>query len=774
MVGHVLNRLNSAVSDRYSIERELGSGGMATVYLAHDSKLNRAVAFKVLSPELAASIGSDRFLREIEIAAKLTHPNILGLYDCGEADGLLYYTMPFVEGESLRDRMNREKRLPLQEALRITEEVADALGHAHSLGVVHRDIKPENILFQGGHAVVADFGIARAVTAASGGTLTETGLAVGTPTYMSPEQVVGEKAIDGRSDIYSLGCVLYEMLSGTPPFSGENAQQIAVRRLTDLVPSLRSQGAKVPATVQLALERALARHVDQRFATAVDFAKALTGERRIPLGFRIRRRRRALALCAVIVLAAAAGWWGVTRSERGSIRRLAVLPLANFTNDSSQEYLVEGVHDELISELQQAGITVIGRTSVLQYRDTEKPVRQIAQELSVDAVIEGSVRRPGDSVEIAVRLVDARTETSRWQQTYRSDMAGVLGLYHEVTGAIARELEANLSPEAAARLASARTVDPQAYDDYLRGMFHFARLMPGDFDAALGYFERALERDSTYALAYAGIAWVWIGRAQGFAEGGFESIRQAQAHAGAAVRKALALDSTLAEVQFAAGAFRAFHEWDWTGGDAAFRKAIQINPNDATTRAGYSHLLYVTGRPMEGRAQIDRALALDSADGFCRAFSGMAYFFERRYNEAVAELNRALELGNGGGMNVVDVLYLKGARAEALAALREFYAGDQEMLNAVNQGFVEGGYRGAMHRAADVWASRPPTFMGSTYMAAAWYALAEDGERALEWLERAYEVHDPNIPYARVDPGFDLVREDARFKDLLRRAGLPQ
>jgi TolB-like protein/Tfp pilus assembly protein PilF len=454
---------------------------------------------------------------------------------------------------------------------------------------------------------------------------------------------------------------------------------------------------------------------------------------------------------------------------------LAVLPPANLMNDPGQEYFVQGVHNALISELQRAGVVVIARTSVLQYENVQKPIREIAQELDVDALVEAAVLRVGDSVEIEVKLVDGTTQQYVADPIMRrSDLRDIERLYRGLTAAIATEINTALTPQADARLASAREVDPQAYDDYLRGMFHFARLMPGDFDAALGYFERALERDSTYALAYAGIAWVWIGRAQGFAQGGFESIRQAQAQASAAVRKALTLDSTLAEVQFAAGAFRAFHEWDWTGGEAAFRKAIQINPNDPTTRAGYSHLLYVTGRPTEGRAQIDRALALDSADGFCRAFSGMAYLFERRYDDAVVELNRALELGNGAGMNVVDVLYLKGAHAEALTALREFWAGDQELLDAVNQGYAEGGYRGAMHYAADVWASRPPTFMGSTFMAAAWYALAGDRERTLDWLERAYEVHDPNIPYARVDPGFDLVRDDPRFKDLLRRVGLPQ
>ncbi len=268
-------RLSAALADRYGLERELGQGGMATVYLAHDRKLGRAVALKVLRPELAAALGAERFLREIEIAAKLAHPHILALHDCGEADGLLYYTMPYVEGESLRDRLTREKQLPLEEALRIAREVADALSYAHALGLVHRDIKPENILFEAGHAVVADFGIARAVSAAGGAKLTETGLAVGTPAYMSPEQAAGLSDVDGRSDLYSLGCVLYEMLAGETPYTGPTPQAVFAKKLSEPLPRISVVREAVPPGVEGALNRALARTPADRWPTAADFAAAL-------------------------------------------------------------------------------------------------------------------------------------------------------------------------------------------------------------------------------------------------------------------------------------------------------------------------------------------------------------------------------------------------------------------------------------------------------------------------------------------------------------------
>jgi TolB-like protein len=539
----------------------------------------------------------------------------------------------------------------------------------------------------------------------------------------------------------------------------------------------------VPPGVERVVGQALAKAVPDRQATAEEFvqqlmrastAQAVAAEARRERG---RQRWRAVLAVVSVALLGAAGWWGVgaVRAAMGhaTIKRLAVLPLASFTNDTSQEYFVQGVHDALISNLQEAGLTVLGRTSVLRYRGTEEPPRQIARELGVDALIEGSVMRAGDSVEIAVRLIDGRTEAARWQHTYPGDLRNVFALYHGVTRAVAEQIHSTLSPVQVAKLATARAVDPQVYDDYLKGMFHIGRLTPSDLDVALTYFERALRRDSTYALAYLGIAFVWADRAQGFAQGGFESIREAETRASAAARKALALDSTLAEVQGAVAAFRAYHEWDWTGADAAFRKAIAMNPNYPDPHQNYSHVLYFMGRPVEGRAQIDSAVALDSASGSLRGFNGVAYLLERRYDEAIVEFRRALELGNGLGGNLFDALWLKGARAQALAQLRESWAGDHELLDAVNRGYAEGGYRAALHRGADVWASRPPTFWGSTFMAATWYALAGDRERTLERLERGYELHDPNMPYIGVLPHFDLVRDDSRFKDLCRRMNLP-
>ena len=346
----VAERLATALQGRYGIERELASGGMATVYLAEDLKHHRHVAIKVLRPELAASLGVERFVREIEIAANLTHPHILGLHDSGEADGFLYYVMPFVEGESLRDRLVRDDKLSVSDSVRITDQVASALSYAHERGVVHRDIKPENILIAGDQAIVADFGIARAVEVAGGERLTGTGLAVGTPAYMSPEQAMGSGEVDARSDVYALGCVVYEMVSGRAPFEGATPQELLAKHAVDTAPSLRTSDPKIPLFLERAVERALAKRPDERFQTASAFAEALTSELVVArLG---RRRRPWLAVSgATIVLLAAAALVLSNVLGGPAYERLAVLPPANLMNDPEQDYLVQGVHEALITEL---------------------------------------------------------------------------------------------------------------------------------------------------------------------------------------------------------------------------------------------------------------------------------------------------------------------------------------------------------------------------------------------------------------------------------------
>ncbi len=770
-----IDRLNAALQGRYTIQRELGSGGMATVYLAEDLKHRRRVAIKVLRPELAASIGTERFVREIEIAANLTHPHILPLHDSGEADGFLYYVMPYIEGESLRERIDREGKLDIREAIRLTDQVASALGHAHERGLVHRDIKPENILLAGDQAIVADFGIARAVEVAGGERLTGTGLAVGTPAYMSPEQAMGTGEVDARSDVYALGCVVYEMVSGRAPFEGQTPHALIAKHVSDEAPSLRTRDPSIPLFLERAVERALAKQPADRFQTASAFAEALTSEMVVA---RVGRRRRPwLATSgAAIVLFAAAVLVLLNALGGPAYERLAVLPPTNLMNDPEQEYFVQGVHNALISELQRAGVAVIARTSVMQYENTQKPIREIASELGVDALIEASVFRAADSVEIEARLVDGTTQQYVADPIVRrGEFRNVVALYRELTGAIASEIQAVLTPQAETRLASAREVNPQAYEAYLKGQFYAGKMTPPDLETALQYFELARDIDPDYALAHAGIGLLWAFRQQM----GIVPHSEAAPQARAAAARALALDSTLVEVQYTSAIVRTWTDWDWEAGEAAFRRAIELNPNFPDVRAYYANFLSMMRRQDEAMPQIERAIELDPFNFLLQGLYGWSLYMERRYGEAGAQFQSLLRIVPNNPMaqsGLQKVYAAQGSYEEAVEITRTLwtYMGYGGMEGAMARGFERGGYREALRGAADYVASLSSERYVPPVEVASLYAIAGEDSLAVDWLERGFEEHDPDLPTLNAFPLFDGLRENPRFQDLVRRVDLPQ
>ena len=769
-----LSRLTAALAGRYAIKRELGSGGMATVYLAEDLKLHRQVAIKVLRPELAASLGADRFLQEIELTAKLQHPQILPLHEAGEADGFLYYVMPYIEGESLRDRLEREGTLPVEDAIKITDDIGAALSYADGRGVVHRDIKPENIMLTGGRAVVADFGIARAVTAAGGERLTGTGLAIGTPAYMSPEQSMGLEDVDGRSDVYALGCVVYEMVAGRPPFEGTTPQALLAKHAVDTVPGLRARDHAIPVFVERAVERALAKSPADRFQSASAFAEALTtGTVVARVGQRRWRRRSVVgAAAAVVLLLATGGWWLATMAGGPAIERLAVLPVDNLTNDPDQEYLVQGVHRGLIEELSLAGASVIARRSVMQYQNSDKPIRDIARELGIDALIEASLERTGDSLRIRAQLIDGRTEEPLWTQSFDGNLRNIVGLERQVTRAIVDEIGLALTPEAETRLASTRPVNPKAYEAYLKGQFQWSQLSPENLETALQYFELALEIDPNYALAYAGIAQVW-GARQVF---GLVPPREAMSGGKAAALRALELDSTLAEAQFVLAAVRTWGDWDWKGAETAFRRATALKPNYGQARAYYSDFLTLMRRPEEATVHIERALELDPLNSLFQGLYGLHLMRERRYDDAIVQYRSALRTAPNfrtalGGL--WHAFHAKRMYQEALAAAKARFAGDPEAEEALARGYAAGGYPEAMRLAAETLAARSRTTYVQPTVIASLYAYAGDSDRALEWLGKAHDERDPVLVGLSVGPRWDSLRDDPRFQELLRRLNLP-
>ena len=495
----LLEQLRAALGEQYRVERELGRGGMAVVFLAQDLKHHRPVAIKLLKPELSAAIGSDRFAREIEIAATLQHPHILPLFDSGNAAGLLYYVMPFVEGESLRQRLAREPQLPLDAALQITREVGSALAYAHDHGVVHRDIKPENIMVSDGQAVVADFGVARAL-AATAEPLTSSGMVVGTPHYMSPEQSSGA-TVDGRSDQYSLACTLYEMLIGEPPFGGPTFQAVMARHSVEPVPSLRVVRQTVPQSLEEAIVRAMAKVPADRFASMQRFLDALqapasaaaqTADTTQVRGRTGTRGRGVLSALGAGVLAIAAVWWLV--AGRGgvpsdAVTAVAVLPFQDPAGDTAASYLADGMTEGLIADLSQIrSLKIISRQSGAVAQGAALSLAALASDLGVEAVVKGSIRRVSDTVRVNVRLLRAPDSTLLFARDYQTDLGGLPELQRDIAMSIGGTIGAKLDGNERSRLSAHREVDRRAYDAYLRGRFS---LEQGELAQALALFEEA-------------------------------------------------------------------------------------------------------------------------------------------------------------------------------------------------------------------------------------------------------------------------------------------
>ena len=640
---------------------------MATVYLARDVRHDRAVALKVLRPELAASLGTDRFLREIRTTAQLTHPHILPLHDSGEAAGFLYYTMPFVQGESLRDRLSRERQLPLDDALQIAREVADALGYAHALGLVHRDIKPENILFEAGHAVVADFGIAKAIAAAGSERLTETGLAIGTPQYMSPEQAAGSKDVDGRSDLYSLGCVLYEMLSGDVPYTASTPQAVIAKKLSEPLPRISVVRETVPAGIEAALGKALARTPADRFATTGQFAEALAHPETVDAALTARRptwwRRRAVRLAAaaaIVVVVIAALWVGrrLGSGTSGSHRprtAIAVLPLENLSLAGPHGYFAGGLQGELITQLTKvAALSVISRTSVMGYAGTTKPVRQIGAELGVGSVVEGSVQVEGKRLRVNVQLIDASSDRPIWADRYDRTLDDAFAVQSEIAQAIVGAVGATLTRAETGAIATPPTANAEAYRLYLQGEEYRRRpcCARQDYDSAQRLLERALVLDPNFALAHAALSqvhgqWYW----QKWDPNPERAARQ-RAEAETALRLAPGMPQAHLAMGVAIDFAHNYALADMPQALKEFQIAAEGMPGSGEVWFWVGDAYWSVGDWNGWQSAYDRSARLDprNAEWFQQAMFG--FVAQHRYRDAVAALNRSLVLAPDPGWEV--------------------------------------------------------------------------------------------------------------------------
>ncbi|HKW41838.1 MAG TPA: protein kinase [Gemmatimonadales bacterium] len=741
----LLARLQAGVADRYAITREVGRGGMATVFLAEDLKHHRAVAIKVLHPELATTLGVERFLREIDIAAGLTHPQILPLYDSGEADGLLYYVMPYLEGETLRGRLEREGQLPIADAVRIGCEIAEALAYAHSRGVVHRDIKPENTMFSAGRAVVTDFGIARAVTAAALQPITTSGLVVGTPAYMSPEQATSAGRLDGRSDIYSLGCVVYEMLTGSVPFTGSTPQAVMARHSVDVAPPIRSVRPTVPEGLERAVLRALAKVPADRFATAAEFAAALTARE------------------------------GAT-SNVDEGESIAVLPFANLSGDTDFEYFTEGIAEEIINALAQLpGLRVAARTSSFAFRGQAFDLAEVGAKLKVATVLEGSVRRAGQRLRIGAQLVKVADGYHLWSERYDREMTDVFAIQDEIAKAIAQRLQVTWGGGEGTLLVTPATGSLDAYHLYLKGRFYLAQRGLG-LKKALECFDQALALDQDYALAHAGLAEACAILAQY----GLAPPDVLRRKARAAVQRALELAPDLAEAHCASGAVALVCEWDWQRAQRDLRRAIALNPRYVAARLWLSYyLVFIEGRFEEGIDQARRAVEFDPLAPLPVMQLGMTLLGAGRHEEAITPLRRAADLAPAMFLPAIHLglVYTHlGRSEEALAPLEAAVAASGRhpwTLTALAVCYTSLGRLAEAQAIRDELVARARREYMQSSMLAVLAASAGEVEAALELLERGCDEHDGVLIYSKRYPFFKTLQHDPRMERIYARIGFP-
>jgi len=730
--------LRVALGRRYVIERELGRGGMATVYLAEDVKHRRPVAVKVLRPELAAAIGSERFLREIDIAARLNHPHIVALYDSGEADGFLYYVMPYIKGESLRARLDREHRLPLDTALTIARQMASALGYAHAQGVIHRDIKPENVLLHEGEAMVTDFGIALAVRAAGGTRLTETGLAIGTPTYMSPEQALGEPALDARSDLFSLACVLYEMLAGEPPHAGPTAQSIMAQRIVDPAPTVRARRGDVPAGVELALKRALAAEPGERYATVEAFVAALSAE-----------------------------------PARSSVPSVAVLPFLSLSADPENEYFADGITEDVIAHLSKVrALKVISRTSVMAFKRRERSLPEIAATLGATALLDGSVRRAGDRVRIVAQLIDADTDRHLWAETYDRELTDIFAIQTDVALQIAAALKAELSPDEQSRMRKEPTTDLDAYRYFVEGRHAFIQYTTPALERAADLFRRAITNDPTFALAYTALAMTY----GELAEVGALAPDVAYRDAMKVARRALELDPALPDAHVTMAYLTALWEYDWDVAEAGYRRALELSPSHADAYDLYGRLCAALGRFDEAISLQRRAQELDPL--VHRLDVATTQLRAGRYELAEEGVRKALEVGKDSPRAHATLAWahiLGGRPEQGITELEQAVSltpdGDQ-WLAQLGEAYAMTGRTEKAREILQTLEARAQERYVSPYHFAYVYTGLEEADRAIDYLERAVAARAGAVYGIKGSFLFAPLRSHPRFKALLAKINL--
>jgi len=790
-----IGQLNAALEGRYVVSREIGAGGMATVYLAQDLRHQRPVAIKVLRPDLAASLGAERFLREVRIAAQLQHPHILPVFDSGEAGTLLWYAMPFVEGETLREKLARDGALPVTDAVRVIREVADALAKAHRAGVVHRDVKPENILFADGHALVADFGVAKAVREASapGGGMTTAGISLGTPGYMAPEQVAADPAADQRMDIYSLGIVGYELLTGVAPFAHLPPAQQLSAHVTTVPAPVTDRRPECPPALAAAIARCLEKRPGDRPQSAEELISLVDGISGPQPGVApvvekpggMSARGRAMLGVGAAALLLVAGAYAVRHASNGKAsaasgeRSLAVLPLANLQGDSATNYFSDGISEEILSVASKLpGLRVAGRSVSFRFRGRDVDVKRIGRELGVSHVLEGSVQKAANRVRVNVSLTDARTGLTTWSERYDRELTDIFAVEDQISQEIARALDVQLARNGPGTAAPGAKTSVEAHDQYLLGLSAQAAR---EVRKAADHFSGAIAMDSGYAAAYAGLASALVL----FPEYNLTTNADStMASARRAAHRALALDSSQATAHLALAYGAKIHERNFAFADTEYGRALALDPNMAEAHHWHGELLVELGRFNEAQAEFARSLRQDPASPATEAMMAAVLFRKApvggptMMDSAVAHCRRMSELAQR-----VDIFAIEFACGTAAARGRRWAAAHAHLTRAGRALgdstyflTLESGVENPARRpAAIAMLDRiPPRGAGpmDQSLAALWYLALDEPAKAMASLEQAERQRSPYLSYLEV-LDFSPLAAEPRFRALRKRLGYP-